>query len=145
MSQRNHYGSPPGAPRSHIIPHKHLDPYYHPSRLHRTGDSALNTRMSSDIPPAWGPEMQDVYPILKWKQDVNTWFWRPASGKRRRVSFSTFSFMESQRPIWRVGLKIQRRRYGEPNDYKTETEDTEPMSAGKRCEESEKKARWMLK
>ena len=73
MSQRNHYGSPPGAPRSHIIPHKHLDPYYHPSRLHRTGDSALNTRMSSDIPPAWGPEMQDVYPILKWKQDVNTW------------------------------------------------------------------------
>ena len=29
--------------------------------------------MSSDIPPAWGPEMQDVYPILKWKQDVNTW------------------------------------------------------------------------
>ena len=73
MSQRNHYGSPAGAPRSFTIPHKHLDPYYHPSRLHRTGDSALNTRMSSDIPPAWGPEMQDVYPILKWKQDVNTW------------------------------------------------------------------------
>ena len=73
MSQRSHYGNPVGAPHSVTIPHKYQDPYRYPPRLHRTGDSALSSRMSSDVPPAWGPEMQDTYPILKWKQDVTTW------------------------------------------------------------------------
>ena len=73
MSQRSHYGNPVGAPHSVTIPHKYQDPYRYPPRIHRTGDSALSSRMSSDVPPAWGPEMQDTYPILKWKQDVTTW------------------------------------------------------------------------
>ena len=140
MSQRSHYGNPVGAPHSVTIPHKYQDPYRYPPRLHRTGDSALSSRMSSDVPPAWGPEMQDTYPILKWKQDVTTWSLATRTSEDKKGFLFIFNFKESQNPMWRIGFKIQRSRYGEPDDYKTETKDTEAMSAGKRCEERLKKA-----
>ena len=57
----------------HEVPWKFRDPYVYPHRPHRSGEGALNPRMSQDMPPAWGPEVQNVYPIQMWKDDVYTW------------------------------------------------------------------------
>ena len=50
------------------------DPYsrgYRPPQP-RHGEKALTSRMSIDMPPAWGPEMHD-YPLRAFKQDLNIW------------------------------------------------------------------------
>ena len=56
------------------IPRRNLDPYLYPPRVHRTGDSALNPHMSIEVPPAWGPERQNMYSIEEWEQDVHAWY-----------------------------------------------------------------------
>ena len=132
MSQRNHYGNPVGAPHSVTIPHKYQDPYRYPPRVHRTGDSALSSRMSSDVPPAWGPEMQDTYPILKWKQDVTTWSLATRTSEDKKGFLLYTQLQGVAKSYMENDFKTQRSRYGEPDDYKTETKDTEAMSAGKR-------------
>ena len=71
-SQRTHY-EPVGAPFSMRIPHRDLDPYIYNQRVHRTGDNALNSRMSVDIPPCWGPEHEATYPMEQWEKDVHAW------------------------------------------------------------------------
>ena len=55
------------------VPWKWQDPYHYDQRVHRTGDSAINTRMSQDMPPRWGPEMQFQYPFRVWKEEVYLW------------------------------------------------------------------------
>ena len=55
------------------VPWKWQDPYHYNQRVHRTGDGALNSRMSQDMPPSWGPEMQHQYPFQVWKEVVYTW------------------------------------------------------------------------
>ena len=55
------------------VPWRWQDPYHHNQRVHRTGDGAFNPRMSQDMPPSWGPEMQHHYPFQIWKEEVYTW------------------------------------------------------------------------
>ena len=43
-----------------------------PHRMH-TSETAINERMSQDMPPQWGPQRQRDYPFRRWKQEIKKW------------------------------------------------------------------------
>ena len=104
-SSRRHY-EPLGAPVQIQVPWKHLDPYTYPSRIHRTGDTALDMRMSTSLPPAWGPEMQHTLPIECWKKEVNTWYMASTAAEKNVALVHSRSSRELQRLPFVLGCII---------------------------------------
>ena len=60
------------------------DPYVQPMKSLRSGEGALNSRMSQDMPPVWGPENQHHYSTKVCKDEVYTWSLAARTHEERR-------------------------------------------------------------